>query len=101
MDSQMDEQIEWREGPNQCPVNFFQVEGIKIFCSEISQYLRKMFFLFLTVTVIQCNVCFSTNIVSSKKRKYSHFLKDVYSYNYYRHFMFPLRLFRMDMDCTC
>ena len=63
-------------------------------------YSKKCSVYFLTVSVVQCNVCFSTNIIVIKRRRYSHFLKDVYSYAYYGHFIFPSRLLRMDMNGT-
>ena len=50
-----------------CPLNFSQVGGIKSFCGEISQYSKNCSSYFLTVTVSQCNVCISTNILSSKR----------------------------------
>ena len=60
-----------------CPLNFFQVGGIKTFCGEISQYSKKCSPYFLTVGVVQCTVCFSTSITVIKRRRYSHCLKDV------------------------
>ena len=53
--------------------------GIKTFCGEISQYSKKCSPYFLTVSVVECTVCFSTSITVIKRRRYSHFLKDVYS----------------------
>ena len=99
-DSQMDGLTEWRAGPNQyVPSTSSKLGGIKTVCGEIFQHSKK------------CSPCFDSNCYSVqcmffnqhtviKKRRYSHFLKDVYSYDYYGHFIFPLRLFRMDMNFT-
>ena len=80
--------------------HFFQEGGIKTFCGEISQYSKKCSPYFLTVSVVQCTVCFSTSITVIKRRWHSHVLKDVFSYAYYGHFIFPLRLLKMDMNVT-
>ena len=94
MDSQMDGQTEWRESPNQhVPSTSSKLEEIKTFCGEISQYLKKCSPYILAVTVFQPTYC-------HQKEKVQPLLKVVYSYAYYGHFMFPLRLFRIDMNVT-
>ena len=66
---------------------------------DFSEFEKKCSFYFLTIILcysVQC-MFFNQHTVI-KKRWYNHFLKDVYSYAYYGHFIFPLRLLRMDMN---
>ena len=83
-----------------CPLNFFQVGGNKNISWRDFSVFEKMFSLHFDSKCCSVQCVFFNQHTVIKRRRYSHFLQDVYSYVYYGHFMFLLRLFRMDMNVT-
>ena len=79
---------------------FFPGLGNKNILRRDFSVLEKMFSLLFDSKGCSVYCVFFNQHYCHQRRRYSHFLKDVYSYAYYGHFIFPLRLLKMDMNVT-